>query len=265
MAPSSSASATPSIADAYGGDFGARLRLVRLPECALTTPEKPECAGTPVQTTNDTAAKTVSAPAETGALFALAAGDSSSQGSYGATALAPSSKWSVAPSTGGFSWSYPLRMPPVPGSGGPAVTLGYSSQGIDGKTATTNNQGSWVGEGFSYEPGYIERRYKACADDGHDQYADQCWAYDNATVMLNGKSTELVRTGNTWKLGSDDGSKVERLTNANYTTGNGDNDGEHWKITTPQRHRVLLRPQPPSGMERQQGGDPVRLDRTDLR
>ncbi|MEV4708509.1 RHS repeat-associated core domain-containing protein [Actinoplanes sp. NPDC049316] len=219
------------IANAYGGDFGARLRLVKLPECALTTPAKPECAGTPVPGTNDTAARTISAPAETGSLFALAAGDSSSQGSYGATQLSPSSKWSVAPSTGGFSWSYPLRTPPVPGGGAPGITLGYSSQSVDGRTATTNNQGSWIGEGFGYEPGYIERRYKACSDDGHDQYADQCWAYDNATVMLNGKSTELVKSGSTWKLADDDGSKVERVTDT--TKANGDNDGEYWKVTTP--------------------------------
>jgi len=30
-------------AGAYGGDFGARLRLVSLPACALSKPEKREC------------------------------------------------------------------------------------------------------------------------------------------------------------------------------------------------------------------------------
>lgn len=99
------------VAGAFGGDFGARLRLVRLPECALTTPEKAQCAPVPLPTTNDSAAETLSAEAGTGALFAMTATDSSSQGDYGATKLSPSSKWSVAPSTGGFSWSYPLRSP----------------------------------------------------------------------------------------------------------------------------------------------------------
>ncbi|MEH1097865.1 polymorphic toxin-type HINT domain-containing protein [Micromonospora sp. CPCC 205561] len=216
------------IAGAFGGDFGARLRLVRLPECALTTPERADCAGVPVPTTNDGESKTLSAEAGTGALFAMTAADASSQGDYGATSLSPSSKWSVAPSTGGFSWSYPLRTPPVPGGNAPGVTLGYSSQSIDGKTATTNNQGSWIGEGFNYEPGHIERRYKPCAEDGHNQYADQCWAFDNATILLNGKSTELVKTGSTWRFGTDDGSKVERLSGAV----NGDNDGEYWRVTT---------------------------------
>lgn len=32
-----------SIAKAYGGGYGSRLRLVQLPGCALTTPERPEC------------------------------------------------------------------------------------------------------------------------------------------------------------------------------------------------------------------------------
>ncbi|MEH1093180.1 polymorphic toxin-type HINT domain-containing protein [Micromonospora sp. CPCC 205739] len=219
------------LAGAYGGDFGSRLKLVKLPECALTTPEKAGCAAEPVPTVNDAEKRTLSATvsaASSGTTFAMTAGESSSQGDYGATKLAPSSKWSVAPSTGGFSWSYPVRTPPVPGGGAPGITLAYSSQSVDGRTAATNNQGSWVGEGFNYEPGHIERRYKPCSDDGHDQYVDQCWAYDNATILLNGKSTELVKSGSTWKFATDDGSKVERFTGAD----NDDNDGEHWKVTT---------------------------------
>ncbi|MEU5942367.1 polymorphic toxin-type HINT domain-containing protein [Micromonospora sp. NPDC047548] len=219
------------LAGLYGGDFGARLKLVKLPECALTTPEKAGCAPEPLPTVNDGEHKTVSATvsaAATSTTFALTASESSSQGDYGATKLAPSSKWSVAPSTGGFSWSYPVRTPPVPGGGAPGITLAYSSQSVDGRTAATNNQGSWVGEGFNYEPGHIERRYKSCSEDGHDQYVDQCWAYDNATILLNGKSTELVKSGSTWKFATDDGSKVERFTGAV----NGDNDGEYWVVTT---------------------------------
>ncbi|SCL24453.1 polymorphic toxin-type HINT domain-containing protein [Micromonospora inyonensis] len=233
------------IAGAYGGDFGARLRLVRLPECALSTPDRPDCAAQSLPTVNDGENRTVSAdlttPATGNALLALTATDSSAQGSYAATSLAPSSKWSVAPSTGGFSWSYPMRTPPVPGGGGPGTALSYSSQAVDGRTTTTNNQGSWIGEGFTYEPGYIERRYKPCADDGQTQYADQCWAYDNATILINGKSTELVKVGaHTWRFADDDNSKVERLRGAvngdsgSPNVGDAGDTGEHWRVTTPE-------------------------------
>ncbi|MGW4229916.1 polymorphic toxin-type HINT domain-containing protein [Streptomyces sp. NPDC004980] len=236
-------------ADAYGGDYGARLQLVQLPACAaVAAPGSKACPeqAKPLATVNDAEDRTVSADVQATAapasamtakaapsaapLVALAAGPSSAQGSYKATALAPSASWSVANSSGGFSWSYPVRTVPTPGGQSPSVGLGYSSQSADGRTSVTNNQGSWVGEGFSYDPGYIERRYKPCSDDGHSTSAEQCWAFDNATIMLNGSSSELIKDDETgdWKFSSDDGTKVEKLTGAT----NGDNDGEHWKVTT---------------------------------
>ncbi|WP_405788862.1 sugar-binding protein [Streptomyces sp. NBC_00029] len=237
-------------ADGFGGAYGSRLQLVQLPACAaVADPGTAACPDLPkpLKTVNDPKTKTVSAdvsaPARQagmsamaagsaggGSMVALAAGGSSSQGNYAATPLAPSAKWSVSNSSGGFSWSYPLRTPPVPGGLVPTVGLGYSSQSADGRTSDTNNQGSWLGEGFTYESGYVTRNYKPCAKDGQTASAEQCWAFDNATVMLNGSATELVKNDadGKWRFASDDGSKVEQLTGAV----NGDNDGEHWKITT---------------------------------
>ncbi|MGW0580823.1 polymorphic toxin-type HINT domain-containing protein [Streptomyces sp. NPDC002920] len=168
--------------------------------------------------------------ADATSLVAVAAGPSSAQGTYKATALAPSASWSVSTSSGAFNWNYPFRSVPTPGGLTPTVGLGYSSQSADGRTSATNNQGSWIGEGFSYDPGYIERRYKPCSEDGHDSSGEQCWAFENATVMLNGSAGELVKDDTTgeWHMSSDDGSKVEKLANAT----NGDNDGEYWRITT---------------------------------
>lgn len=240
-------------ADAYGGNYGSRLRFVQYPECLLTTPRKKECA-TPyeLKSTNSISAQTLtatvdaapdrtgittqtlkSAPASTGVTLLAATADSSGdQGSYTATSLQPSSEWSVSNSSGAFNWSYPMRTPPVPGGLAPAVNLGYSSQSVDGQTAATNAQGSWVGQGFGYEPGYIERRYKGCAQDGQNKAnGDQCWAYDNATVTLaGGTSGELVKDDKSgdWRLTGDDNSKIEKLTG----TTNGDNDGEYWRLTT---------------------------------
>ncbi|MGA4839997.1 hypothetical protein [Streptomyces sp. G45] len=231
-------------AEAYGASYGSRLRLVQLPECALTTPRTDRCT-TPralPSSTNHSADRTVSAdvpvraggPADEAPVTVLAAtaGPSGDQGSFGATPLAPSSEWSVANSSGAFNWSYPLRTPPAPGGLVPSVTLGYNSQGVDGQTAATNNQGSWIGQGFGYEPGYIERRYKPCADDGHPRTnGDLCWAYDNATIQLaGGTSGELIKDDDTgeWRVSGDDNSKIEKLTGAS----NGDDNGEHWRLTT---------------------------------
>jgi RHS repeat-associated protein len=219
---------------AIGGGWGSRLRLVTLPSCVLTTPEVDACrTPTPVDSSNNAVTRTVTADLEVAAagaaVFALSAGESSVQGDFKATSLAPSSSWETNLATGEFSWSHPIPAPATPGGFGPQVALAYSAQSVDGRTSATNNQGSWIGEGFTYEPGYIERRYKPCEDDGHDTSADQCWAFHNGSMMLSGHSGELVKVNdNSWKLSKDDGSKIERLQGAV----NGDDNGEHWKVTT---------------------------------
>ncbi|MFD4788151.1 RHS repeat-associated core domain-containing protein [Streptomyces sp. NPDC058459] len=235
-------------AEGFGGSYASRLRLVQLPACAaVSAPGSKGCPEQPKElpTVNDVRAGTVSADvtaapappegvsamaAGARSLVAVAAGPSGAQGTYKATALTPSASWSVATSSGAFNWNYPMRTVPTPGGQVPTVGLGYSSQSADGRTSATNNQGSWVGEGFSYDPGYIERRYKPCADDGHSNSAEQCWAFENATVMLNGSAGELVKDDTTgeWHLSTEDGSKVEKLTGGV----NDDNDGEYWRITT---------------------------------
>ncbi|MFI6285031.1 polymorphic toxin-type HINT domain-containing protein [Streptomyces sp. NPDC051018] len=224
-------------AEGHGGDFGARLALYRLPACALTAvPGSRACPQRPVRlpSVNNTGTRTLSADvsvtrAASASLLAVASTAASSQGSYSATPLAPSASWNVSPSSGGFSWSYPMRLVPTPGGQVPSVGLSYSSQSADGKTGITNNQGSWVGESFSYEPGFIERQYKPCADDGHPDSGELCWAHDNATIMLNGSSGQLIQDNTTgaWHMTGDAGWKIEKLTG----TVNGDNNGEHWKVT----------------------------------
>ncbi|GGV63040.1 polymorphic toxin-type HINT domain-containing protein [Streptomyces massasporeus] len=240
-------------ADAYGGGYGSRLRLAQYPACVLSTPKHKACATpTYLESTNNAAKETLTATvsaagdtsgvapqlleaqsaASSATVLAATASSGGDGGDYKATGLSASSEWGVDTRSGAFTWTYPLSVPPVPGGLRPSIGLGYNSQSIDGQTATTNNQGSWVGQGFSYEPGYIERRYKPCADDGHDDtYGDQCWAYDNATVALaGGTSGELVKDDATgdWRLANDDNSKIERLTD----TTNGDDNGEYWKLTT---------------------------------
>lgn len=240
-------------ADAFGGSYGSRLRLATYPACVLTTPEKKSCSTpTYLKTANDQAKQTLTATVQAAAdtsglsgqlleadsaassatVVAATASSGGDGGDYKATSLAQSSQWGVDAGSGAFTWSYPMSVPPVPGGMQPTVGLSYNSQSIDGQTAATNNQGSWIGQGFSYDPGYIERSYKACADDGHDAAnGDECWAFDNATLSLTGGSSgRLVKDDKTgaWRISSDDNSKVEHLTGAV----NGDDNGEYWKITT---------------------------------
>ncbi|MCX4237245.1 polymorphic toxin-type HINT domain-containing protein [Streptomyces ortus] len=230
-------------ADAYGGGYASRLTFVELPACALTTPGKEQCrAVEPLATVNDSEKETLTAQdvalsGNAPTVLAAVANEQGMGGDYKATSLSPSSTWSTNLNTGDFSWAYAMPVPEVPGGLKPNVGLSYASGSIDGRTGNTNNQASWVGDGFDLSPGYIERRYKSCADDDvknadGNTPGDVCWGYDNAFISFNGKGGELVPNGKgSWKLQSDDGTKIDRLESSER--GNGDNEGEHWRVTTP--------------------------------
>lgn len=238
------------IASAYGGDYGSRLHLVQLPECALTTPTRAACRlQTPVSgAVNDPATQTLAAdvttptdastsPAKPRAqtaspaiVLAASSAPSSGAGSYSATSLTPSGSWSVGGNTGAFTYSYPFTAPPAVGGDAPNIGLSYDSASVDGRTSSTNSQASWIGDGWDYSPGFIERRYKNCSDDGHPESGDECWAGDNATISWNGHNTRLVPTGsgNQWRMETDDGSIIDQVSGAS----NGLNGGTYWRVTT---------------------------------
>ncbi|MER7541243.1 polymorphic toxin-type HINT domain-containing protein [Streptomyces sp. NPDC097704] len=280
----------------HGADWASRLRLVQFPECYLTTPLEEACqAYEELETTNDPVTHTVKATVDTAAdgtvTPASAAGTTRSGpaimqasyttatpaaaggdkavigavdsgagpgGSFKATPLASSGTWSAGGSSGAFTWSYPMTMPPAPAGPAPSVTLSYNSQTVDGKTAVSSPQASWIGEGWDYSPGFIERRYRTCKDDTHklgddstpkipnntakaDKTSDLCWVSYNAVMSLGGSTTELVRdasdtpeTGTeTYHPQRDDGTRIEHRTRtAEGSTANGDDNGEYWTVTT---------------------------------
>jgi RHS repeat-associated protein len=302
-------------ADAFGGDWAQRLRVVGLPGCAVSTPAVDVCRlSTPLTSDVDLATQTVSAdvyvpavgetasgtplrmdqpapgpspapsaeplpsasPAPSQAVapsgpvpvgspspsssqssvpdgvsdgsmvVALAAGTSSETGDFSRTNLAQSASWQAGGSAGAFSWSYPIEVPPVPGGLTPPVSVGYSSAAVDGQTANDNVQPGWLGEGFSLDPGFIERRYRPCALDTTIaptwvDGADQCWRMANATLSWGGHAGELIPDDATdppntvmptsWHLADDDGTKVEYLSDGGSSiTLNWHN--EHWRLTT---------------------------------
>lgn len=223
-------------ASAYGGDWAGRLRLFRLPDCALDAPSSAKCRKrTELGTANDRVKDRLTAPLSrssngTAMTLAVAAGTKSGAGDYKATPLSASSTWEAGGSSGSFTWSYPLRVPPTAVGPQPDLSISYDSGSVDGQTANSNNQGSQIGTGFDLTSSYVERKYGSCDDDGQDGKYDLCWKYDNASLVLNGKATELVKDDSTgtWRLKDDDASTVTHSTGAD----NGDDDGEYWTVIT---------------------------------
>ncbi|MFD7571527.1 RHS repeat domain-containing protein [Streptomyces sp. NPDC059810] len=266
-------------ANLYGADWASRLTFVQFPECFRDTPELEECQTyEELETVNDATTKTLTATVDTAAdgtvtpavapqaatrsglhqaLFVSSAASGGDRavvgaidsgrgegGSFKSTPLASNGSWMAGGSSGSFSWTYPLTVPPAPAGPAPDIAFAYNSQAVDGKTATTSPQASWIGEGWEYDPGHIERRYRSCRDDREatadgtpnntakkDKTSDLCWVSHNAVITLNGKSMELVRVGETdvYKPQQDDGTRVE-LKNDGVSN---DNNGENWVVTTP--------------------------------
>lgn len=275
----------------YGADWASRLRLVQFPECYLTTPLEEACqAYEELETANDTTTHSITATVDTAAdgttapasatstttsgtgimqasyttasaATPVAAGDkavigavdsgSGPGGSFKATPLASSGKWTAGGSSGAFTWNYPLAVPPAPAGPAPNISFSYNSQTVDGKTAVSSPQASWIGEGWDYDPGHIERRYRTCKDDTKtltagtpnntakaNKTSDLCWVSPNAVMSLGGSTTELVRdvpagtnpetATEAYRSAKDDGTRIERRTGAT----NGDNNGEYWVVTT---------------------------------
>ncbi|MDX3071939.1 RHS repeat-associated core domain-containing protein [Streptomyces sp. MI02-7b] len=159
---------------------------------------------------------------------------SGSSGDYTATSLSPAGSWSTSGNTGAFTYSYPITVPASIGGVTPKVDLSYDSAGQDARTEGTNNQSSWLGDGWASSENYVERTYKSCDDDSSSgapkNDGDRCWAGQILTLSLNGKSTQLVYDDatKTFHPAQDDAvTKVEDLTGAT----NGTADKEYFKVT----------------------------------
>ncbi|MGW6561622.1 RHS repeat-associated core domain-containing protein [Streptomyces hydrogenans] len=234
----------------YGGDYASRLRLVRLPSCALTTPARPECreqtpvksvAGKPLSadvplTENRSAAlSAVSAQGAGDTVLAATSTVGGASGTYEVTSLSPTGTWSAGSNAGGFTYKYPIVVPAAVGGPTPDVSLSYDSSLQDGRTAGTNNQSSWLGDGWTTSESYIERSYKSCADDpssgAPEDAGDLCWGGQVLSLSLNGTTTQIVHDGTTFRLMADNSTtKVERLSLSGGAS-NGTRNGEYFKVT----------------------------------
>ncbi|MGV9708767.1 hypothetical protein ACWDTN_41305, partial [Streptomyces sp. NPDC003483] len=208
-----------------------------------TAPAEPsESANGPQAMSERTAPLSTTGAAGTTAL-AVTSGTSGSQGDYGATQLSAAGTWQAS-ATGSFTYSYPISVPAAIGGNAPSVGLGYDSQSVDGETTARNSQASWVGDGWSYQVGYVERRYRSCSSlldsDGKKLVkgsADECWGGDNTTLSFGSHSGVLVPDGvdsgvageiRQWRIQGDDGTVVQELSGA----ANGLHDGIYYRVLT---------------------------------
>jgi RHS repeat-associated protein len=230
---------------AYGGAWAARLGLRQVPSCGLSAgaAARGGCVGVPLVADNDFKAGILSADVNLTAVSAdgvsilavTGSGAAASLGTFAKTDLKASYAWNAGTNAGNFTFSYPMKVPPVPGELEPAVALSYASQAVDGQTASENVQSGPIGEGWALSGrGFIESTFRPCSQDqDHSPYwtnaTDTCVRLENYQLSWSGASGELVPTGtpNVWRVASDDRSLVELI-----TSGLG-GLGTHWRITTP--------------------------------
>ncbi|MFD0327553.1 hypothetical protein ACFQZC_03255 [Streptacidiphilus monticola] len=246
------------LAKAYGGGYGSRLALFALPSCALSTPWVAACrTRTPLAFTNRAGADQL---VTTLTLRNGTAAGGSSTASRGAArppwppwTPPPTCRWSASPPptpARRATTAPPRSAPPAPGrrpppgrsptptrstsrrrsAAAPNVAFSYDSQSVDGETSARNAQASWIGDGWNYQPGFIERSYRGCgsllkSDGSHvlKGSGDECWVGDNATISFGSHSGQLVPTTKDssvpgivaqWKLQGDDGTVVQELSGA---------------------------------------------------
>lgn len=254
-----------SFAQVYGGNYGLGLRLVQLPACALTTPAVAACrVQTPLaQGQNDASSQLVSGvvtfpsaaigsaqaqasskPAATVIAAVPADGGSGSAdgggpaGQYGATTLKAEGSWAEGGDTGGFTYSYPIAVPPATSKLAPDIDLSYNSEGTDGQTASSQAQANWIGDGWSTADSYIEQSFVSCNDDPEgtvlpsaEATYDDCYGGPVLTLSLNGTSTSMVwdSTHSVWKAQDDVGDVISQVGGSIF--GPGSDSSSYWKVT----------------------------------
>jgi YD repeat-containing protein len=244
-------------AQASGGNYGLGLGLAELPACALTTPSRPACrVERPLASRNDPAGQDVSAQVTLSASAAASSGSATAgvvlavtttsdgggpAGTYSATSLRPSGTWSEGGSSASFTYSYPLTVPPAASSLVPSLALGYDSGRVDGQTAATQVQASWVGDGWSAPESFIEQSFTRCADDPEGSAApqstqDACYDGPILTWSQDGSSNPLVcpvpfsyTTTSTCRASDDSGEVITHHVNSGK--GSGTKFSDYWTLT----------------------------------
>jgi RHS repeat-associated protein len=180
------------------------------------------------------------AASTSGAATVIAATDSTGQeggagGNYAST-LSSAGSWGQSGSSGDFTYTYKVESPAASTSLAPDASLSYDSGSVDGKTANTQAQSSWVGDGWDTQDSFVSQGFAPCSDSpegsaGSVTTTDECYDGPVLTMSLNGSSTSVVydKSTSTYKLADDDGATVSKVTGS--SNGSGTYDTSYWVIT----------------------------------
>lgn len=175
-----------------------------------------------------------------GAATVIAATDSTGQeggagGNYAST-LSSAGSWGQSGSSGDFTYTYKVQTPTASTSLVPDASLSYDSGIVDGQTANTQAQASWVGDGWSTQDSFVEQEFTPCDDSpegsaGSVTTPDECYDGPVLTLSLNGSSASIVYDSSTktYKLSADNGETVTKVTGS--SNGSGTYDTSYWVIT----------------------------------
>ncbi|MEV6546328.1 RHS repeat-associated core domain-containing protein [Streptomyces sp. NPDC051665] len=175
-----------------------------------------------------------------GALTVIAATDSTGEeggagGNYAST-LSSAGSWAQSGSSGTFNYTYKVESPAASTSLAPDASLSYNSGSVDGKTANTQAQSSWVGDGWSTQDSFVSQEFTPCDDSpegsaGSVTTTDECYDGQVLTLSLNGSSASIVydKDTSTYKLADDNGATVTKVTSS--SNGSGTYDTSYWVIT----------------------------------
>lgn len=169
-------------------------------------------AWVPLPTTIDADARVATTTVDHFSAFQLGNGLSAS------AAFIPSLQgWQVSAFTGGASYSYALDVPAGPGGLKPNLVLSYSSNADDGPSgARKKAQASWVGRGWSLDPGgAISRNKNGC-----------CETWDHFTLSAMGRTFDVVRGNHVNGAGSDATGNTNDLSQWNWHIA----DEAFWRI-----------------------------------
>ncbi|WP_158812277.1 RHS repeat domain-containing protein [Streptomyces fulvoviolaceus] len=197
-------------------------------------------AGPAVYSGSASAVASAQTASTSGAATVIAATDSTGQeggagGTYAST-LSSAGSWAQSGSSGDFTYTYKVEVPGASTSLAPDASLSYDSGSVDAKTANTQAQASWVGDGWSTQDSFVAQEFTPCDDSpegsaGSVTTSDECYDGPILTLSLNGSSTAIVYDKDTsaYKLADDNGATVSKVTGS--SNGSGTYDTSYWVIT----------------------------------